>query len=146
MNRHLRYSKWLDTFQRVHWTLRSSSNSCTVNHQFSFIAVHTHSIFSSVLLVEGLPAHGSLWMDSWSSVKHQHQNYIWVSFLESSLKDFLIIWIVFMDKCPSFYHKLMHIHYEYNSHTDQEAAPSSHNGCQHQMWNKVKRKWQWQKD
>ena len=49
---------------------RSASSSRTVSNQSLLIAAHTRSTFSGVLLVSGLPEHGSLSTDSWPSLKY----------------------------------------------------------------------------
>jgi len=94
---------------------RSSSNSRTVNRQFSLIVAWTFSTFSGVLLVEGLPKRRSLSTDSRPSLKCLYHNFIWASLIESSPKAFLIIGIVSADECPSFKQNLMQIHWSTHS-------------------------------
>ena len=72
----------------VHGIPRFSSNSRTVNHQFSLTAVRTPSTFLGVLLAEGLPEHESLSMDSQPSLKHQYHNFIWASLIAHSRKPY----------------------------------------------------------
>ena len=100
-------AKILET--RVHGIPRSSSNFRTVNCQSSLIADCTHSTYLGVLIVEGLPEHGSLSTDSWPSLKYQYYNFCWASPIESSPKAFLIIRIVSRDGCPSLKQNLMQI-------------------------------------
>ena len=62
------------------WTVfgipRSASSSHTVSHCSLFTAAHTRSRFSDVLLVAGLPEHGSLSTDSQPSLKHLCHTFI----------------------------------------------------------------------
>ena len=51
---------------------RPTSSSRPVSGRSLFIATRTHSTFSGVLLVTGLPEHGSLSTDSQPSLKHSH--------------------------------------------------------------------------
>ena len=55
---------------------RSTSTCSTVIHWSLFIAAHTHSTFSGVLLVAGLPEHRSLSTESWPSLKHLCHTFI----------------------------------------------------------------------
>ena len=66
---------------------RSASCSHTVSCQSSLIAAHTHSTFSGVLLVAGLPGYGSLSRDSWPSLKYLgHNIFTCTAFITSSPK------------------------------------------------------------
>ena len=72
---------------------RSASSSRTGSRR-SLIAAHTHSTFSSVLLLAGLPEQGSLSTDSQPSLMHLCHTFISAALIASSLKAFWIIWIV----------------------------------------------------
>ena len=86
---------------------RSASSSHTVSHWSLLIAASTHSTFSGVLLVAGLPEHGS---DSQLSLKHLYHTFICAALIASSLKAFWIIWIVSMEKYLGLMHNTMQIH------------------------------------
>ena len=80
----------------------SASSSCTVSHWSLLIAACTHSTFSGVLLVAGLPECGSLSTDSQTSSKHSCHTFICTALIASSPKAFWIIWIVpCSDECGS---------------------------------------------
>ena len=72
----------------------SASISCIVSHWFLCIAAHTHSTFSGVLLVAGLPECGSISTDSWPPLKHLCHTFICAALIASSPKAFWIIQIV----------------------------------------------------
>ena len=67
---------------------RSASSSPTATHQSLLIAARTRSTFSGVLLVAGLPEHGSLSTDSQPSLKHLCHAFICAALIASSLKAF----------------------------------------------------------
>ena len=90
--------------------LRSASSSHTFSCQSLVITAHTHSTFSGVLLVAGLPEHGSLSTDSQSCLKHLCHTFICTIPIVSSPKAFWIIWIASMEKCSSLLQNLMQIH------------------------------------
>ena len=89
---------------------RSASNSLTVSCRSLLIAACTHSTFLHVLLVAGLPGHGSLLTDSWPSLKHLCHTFICVALVISSLKAFWIIQIVSTEECTSLMQNLIQIH------------------------------------
>ena len=86
---------------------RSASGSHTVGRQPLLIAAPRHSTFSGVLLIAGLPEHGSLSTDSRPSLKHLCHTFICAALIALSPKAF---WIVSVEKCPSLTQNLMHIH------------------------------------
>ena len=88
---------------------RSASSSCRVSHQSLSIATLTHLTFSDVLLVEGLPEHGSLSTDSRPSLRHSCHTFICTALIASSPKDFWIIQIVSLEECSSLMQNLMQI-------------------------------------
>ena len=67
---------------------RSDSGSHTVSCQSWMIAACTHSTFSGVLLVAGLPECGSLSTDSQPSLKHLCHTFTCTAFIASSPKSF----------------------------------------------------------
>ena len=75
----------------VHGIPSASSHSRTVIRRFSLIAARTLLTLSDILLVEGLPERGSVFMDSHPCRYH---NFMRASLIESSTKAFLIIRIV----------------------------------------------------
>ena len=88
---------------------RSASSSRTVSNQSLLIAAHTRSTFSGVLLVSGLPEHGSLSKDSQTSLKHLCNTLICSSPIALSPKAFWIIQIVAAEDCSSLMQNLMQI-------------------------------------
>ena len=102
------YVKISDTV--VFGSPRSASSSCTVSHWSLLIAACTHSTFSGVLLVPGLPEHGSLSTLSWPSLRHLCHTFICTELIALSLKACRIIWIVSVEKCSSLMQNLMQIH------------------------------------
>ena len=86
---------------------RSASSSHTVGRQSLLIAACTHSTFSGVLLVGGLPEHGSLSTDSWPSLKCLYHTFICTALIASSLKAFWIIQIVSTEGCSSLMQSLL---------------------------------------
>ena len=88
---------------------RSASSSPTVRHQSLLMAAHTRSTFSDVLLVAGLPQHGSLSTDSRPSLKCLCYTFICTTLIALSLKAFCIIQIVSMEECSSLMQSLMQI-------------------------------------
>ena len=89
---------------------RSASSSHTVGRQSLLIAACTHSTFSGVLLVGGLPEHGSLSTDSWPSLKYLWHTFICAALIASSPKVSWIVWIVSMEECSSLMQNSMQIH------------------------------------
>ena len=89
---------------------RSASSSRTVSCWSLLIATYTHSTFSGVLLVAGLPEHGSLSTDSQPSLKHLCHPFVCAELYVSSLKAFWIIQNVFTEECSSLMQNLMQIH------------------------------------
>ena len=67
---------------------RSTSSSHTVRRWSLWIASHTCSTFSGVLLVAGLPEHGSLSTDSGPSLKFLCHTFFCVALIALSLKAF----------------------------------------------------------
>ena len=55
---------------------RSASSSCTVSHQSLLTTAHTHWTFWGILLIAGLPEHGSLSADSWPSLYLCHTLFV----------------------------------------------------------------------
>ena len=88
---------------------RSASSSRTVSHWYWLIAAHTSPTFSGVLLVSGLPEHGSLSTDSQPSLKCLCHTFICAALMASSLKAFWIIQMVSAEKCSSLMQNLMQI-------------------------------------
>ena len=88
---------------------RSTSSSHTVRRWSLWIASHTCSTFSGVLLVAGLPEHGSLLTYSQPSLKCLCHNFICAALIAWSPKAFWIIWILSMQECPSLMQNLMQI-------------------------------------
>ena len=88
---------------------RAASRSHTVSHQSLLIAAHTRSTFSCVLLVAGLPEHGSLSTDSQPSLQHLCHTFICDAFIALSLKAFWIIRVVSMEECSSLSQNLLQI-------------------------------------
>ena len=88
----------------------SASSSRTVSCWSLLIATYTHSTFSGVLLVAGLPEHGSLSTDSQPSLKHLCHPFVCAELYVSSLKAFWIIQNVFTEECSSLMQNLMQIH------------------------------------
>ena len=80
---------------------RSTSSSFIASHQSLLIAARTCSTFSGVLLVAGLPEHGSHSADSLPSLKHLCHNFIFGALVASSLKVFWVTQIVSMVECSS---------------------------------------------
>ena len=89
---------------------RSASSSLTVSRWPLMIAAHTHSTFSGVLLVTGLPECGSLSTDSQPSLKHLYQIFICTALIALSRKAFWITWTVSAEECSSLMENLMQIH------------------------------------
>ena len=102
---------------------RSDSSSHTVTHWSLSIAACTHSTFSDVLLVAGLPECVSLSTDSPPSLQCLCHTFIWAALIASSLKAFWIIQIVSMEECSSLTKfdadSLLYLlsHFECDSHT-----------------------------
>ena len=88
---------------------RSACSSRTVGHQSLMIAACTPSTFSGVLLVAGLPVHGSRSTGSWPSLKCLHHTSICTALMASSLKAFWSIWIVSAKECSGSMQNLMQI-------------------------------------
>ena len=88
---------------------RSASSSRTVSCQSLLIAACACSTLSGVLLVAGLPEHGSLSTDSYSSLKCLCYTFICAALIDSSPKAW-IIRIVSAEKCSSLTQNLMQIH------------------------------------
>ena len=88
---------------------RSASSSHTVSHWSLLIATHTHSTFSGVLLVTGLPECGSLSIDSWPSLKHMCHTRICTALIASPPKAFWFIQIVSGEECSSLTQNWMQI-------------------------------------
>ena len=88
---------------------RSDSGSHTVSCQSWMIAACTHSTFSGVLLVAGLPECGSLSTDSQPSLKHLCHTFTCTAFIASSPKSFWIIQIISTQECLSLMQNLMQI-------------------------------------
>ena len=78
---------------------RSASSSRTVSCQSLLIAAHTHSTFSGVLLVAGLPECGSLLTVSQPCLKNLCHTFICAALIPLSLKTFWIVRIVSLEKC-----------------------------------------------
>ena len=72
---------------------RSASSCRTVSGWSLLIAARTRSSFSGVLLVAGLPEHGSPSPDSWPLLRHLCHTFICAALIASSLKAFWIIWM-----------------------------------------------------
>ena len=68
------------------------------------------STFSGVLLVAGLPEHGSLSIDSRPSLKHLCHTFICAALIASSPKAFWVIQIVSVEECSSLTQNLMQSH------------------------------------
>ena len=75
----------------------------------SLIAARTRSTFSDILLIAGLPEHGSLSIDSQPSLKCLCHTFIYAALIASSVKAFGIIWIVSVEECSSLMQNLMQI-------------------------------------
>ena len=88
---------------------RSASSSHTVSLQSLLTAACTHSTFSGVLLVAGLPEHGSLSTDSRPSLEHLCHTFICASLTAWFLKGFWITRIVSTEECASLMQNLMQI-------------------------------------
>ena len=86
---------------------RSASISCTVSCQSLLIAAHTHSTFSGVLFVAGLPEHGSLRTDSWPCLKCLC--HVCTALTASSPKAFWIFQMLSAEECSSLMQNLMQI-------------------------------------
>ena len=87
---------------------RSASSSHTVSWSL-LIAACTHSLFSGVLLVAGLPGHGLLSTDSRPSLKHLCHTSVCALLIKLSLKAFWILQIVSVEECSSLTWNLMQI-------------------------------------
>ena len=88
----------------------SASSSCTVSHRSLLIAACTHSAFSGVLLLGGLPECASFSADSQAPLKHLCHTFICTALIALSLKAFWIIWIVSTEECLSLMQNWMQIH------------------------------------
>ena len=77
--------------------------------QSLLIAACICSTLSGVLLVAGLPDHGSLSTDSQPSLKYLCHTFICAAFTALSLEAFWIIWIVSAEECWSSMQNLMQI-------------------------------------
>ena len=86
---------------------KSASSFHTVSCWYLFIAAHTHSTFSGVLLVAGLQEHESLSTDSWPSLKHLCRTFICAALIALSPKALWTIQIVSMEECSSLMQNLM---------------------------------------
>ena len=80
---------------------RSASRSRTVSYWSLLIAAPTHSTFSGVLFVAGLPERGSLSTDSQPSLKHLCHTFICAALITSSPKASWIIQTASTDKYSS---------------------------------------------
>ena len=87
----------------------SASSSRTVSSWFLLIAALIRSTFSGVLLVAGLPKHGSLLTDSQSPLKCFCHSFICAALIALSRKAFWVIQIVSTEECSSLMQNLMQI-------------------------------------
>ena len=94
----------------VSGTPRSASSSHTVSHQSLLIAACTHSTFPGVLIVAGLPEHGSLPTGSRPSLRLLCHSFICAALIALSPKAFWIIQIVSAEECSSLMQNMMQIH------------------------------------
>ena len=95
------------------------------------------STFSGVLLVSGLPEHGSLWTDCWPPLKCLCHTFICSALITSFLKVFWIIQIVSVEECSSLMQNLIQIHHSTPSVIlDARATQYTHtlNGVYHAHW------------
>ena len=116
---------------------RSASSSHTVSHWSLLIAASTHSTFSGVLLVAGLPGCGSLSTDSWPCLKHLCHTFIWAAFIASSPKAFWITWTVSVEECSTLMLDLIQIRWSTHSVILSVTATQSTcslNGVYHPQW------------